>query len=178
MPLGVHLRPIALRQVLRQRFHQLVLACCIVVLIFEFAVVPLLGFSHVRLDPDPSHPIPPAQGAQLDLYKDRIQNLILLALAIAGAGTAAAYNRYAHRALPPRNLHILLSCWSLIGLSICSGLWGRFNLDRLLARGLVGPESLSLTYYPGLIQIAALIASAPFLGSFLIRALRTVPSGD
>jgi hypothetical protein len=175
MPTGVKHRSRSLPRSIQGWFHMSVLASCLCVLMFEILIVPLLGLGS-RLIPDQGD-IPQARKEQLDLYKDRVQNLILLALAMGGAAAAAAYNRYAGQALPDQQLRILSSCWILLGLSVCSGLWGRFQLERLLAHRLLEPEALPPTFYPSFIQLVSVIAAAPFLCWFLFIALKAHPRG-
>lgn len=163
-----HIRHI--RTSLESGFNKWVLWICLGVALLEILYVPLVPFAEVRTSA--SGEIPKIREEALNLYKDRVQNMVSLAVGMAGAATLGAYNRWANRKLPKRHVRVLQSCWMLAGLSIFSGLIGVYNLQRIVEHRIASTQ-VPIVSYPALVQIAALVAGAPFLIWFIVNALVT-----
>jgi len=151
-------------------FDRWILVVSVCVVAMEILVIPLLPFAVELIPP---RGIPEAKAQLLKLYNDRVWDLIVLAVTIAGGAAGAAYTRWKNQTLSDEHLRILKSCWMLVGLSVCSGILGLYHLQRLLERRVLDPSVIPLTSYPALIQIISFFAAGPFLVWFVVIALRT-----
>lgn len=158
-----------LRYISQTRFDRYVLYLAVGIIAWELVLLPLIPFGGTAIPKNGE--LAKAQEQLVTLYKDQVQNLILLAIGMAGAASLAAYNRWPNRTLPEDHARILKSCWFFTGLSVCSGLIGEYHLRRLLEHRLIHPQTLPLTAYPSLIQFSAVLAAAPFLAWFVTVAL-------
>src|ERR1051326_5918670 len=155
------------RDGIETRFDRLILLVSLSVALWQVLYVPLIPFSEARIRS--SGDIPKVREQAIALYKDRVQNLISVAIGLAAAATLGAYNRWSNRRLPERLLRVLRSCWTCAGLSIFSGLIGLYQLQRLLQRHLATTD-VPIVAVPAGVQLVALFGAVPFLITFLVRA--------
>jgi len=149
------------------RFDRWILYLCICSAFALAFVTPLLPYGGHR--PPKTGEVSQIDQQSISLYKDNAEKFSALAIAIAGAATVGAYNRWANRTLPPRMLRILRSCWTLAGLSIFSGALGLYQLQRVTQMRLINTD-IPILSYPALVEVLAAIAAVPFLVSFLLNA--------